>query len=153
MPRGGNRTPGEGKKLGRPKQARPTNANVAARVLARVRAEELWVEMIELEMMRLGLGKFKETHIDSRAITKETHIDSRAITKETHLDSRAITGPDYRGSFSIIPLTNLLRYQEDRAFGRPVDTVNHLHDKPIEMNVMVSLSEAIQKARKRAAER
>jgi hypothetical protein len=39
---------------------------------------------------------------------------------------------------------------DDKAYGRAVHTVNHLHDKPIEMNVTVTLSEAIQKARKRA---
>lgn len=61
-----------------------------------------------------------------------------------------VTAGDYQGKFSIIPLTNLLRYLEDRAYGRPVDTVNHLHDKPIEMNLTVTLSEEIQKARKRA---
>lgn len=38
----------------------------------------------------------------------------------------------------------------EHAWGRAVHTVNHLHDKPIEMNVTVTLSEAIQKARKRA---
>jgi hypothetical protein len=43
----------------------------------------------------------------------------------------------------------LLRYLDDRAYGRPMDTVNHLHDKPLEVNMNVSLAEAIQKARKR----
>lgn len=128
MPRGGKREPKDGKKLGRPKQERPTNANVATKVLAQAKAEQLWLEMIELEKRRLGLGGNKG-------------------------ERGAIEGPDYQGKFSIIPLTNLLRYLEDRAYGRPVDTVNHLHDKPIEMNVNVSLSEAIQKARKRASEK
>jgi hypothetical protein len=49
-------------------------------------------------------------------------------------------------------LVKLLMYLDDRDLGRPVDTVNHLHDKPIEMNVSLSLSEAVQKARKRATE-
>lgn len=39
----------------------------------------------------------------------------------------------------------------DRRDGLPIRTVNHLHDKPIEMNVNVSLSEAVQKARKRVS--
>lgn len=86
--------------------------------------------MIDLERRRLG-------------INKDGSLGER--------EKDAITGPDYQGKFSIIPLTNLLRYLEDRAYGRPVDTVNHLHDKPIEMNVTVSLAEAIQKARKRVA--
>lgn len=39
----------------------------------------------------------------------------------------------------------------EHAHGRSVHTVNHLHDKPIEMNVNVSLAEAVQKARKRVS--
>lgn len=42
------------------------------------------------------------------------------------------------------------KYLYDKRDGKAVHTVNHLHDKPIEMNVTVTLSEAIQKARKRA---
>src|ERR1017187_6007828 len=38
----------------------------------------------------------------------------------------------------------------DRRDGLPMRTVNHLHDKPLEMVVTVTLSEAINKARKRA---
>ena len=44
------------------------------------------------------------------------------------------------------------RYLWDRADGKPVDTVNHLHDKPLEMNVTVSLADTIARARKRAKE-
>lgn len=50
-------------------------------------------------------------------------------------------------------LVRILMYLDDRDLGRPVDTVNHLHDKPLEVNMTVSLAEAIQKARKRAAEK
>ena len=49
------------------------------------------------------------------------------------------------------PLKRTLMYLDDRDLGKPVDTVNHVHDKPIEMNVTLSLAEAVQKARKRAA--
>lgn len=44
------------------------------------------------------------------------------------------------------------KYLEDRANGKPVQTVNHIHDKPIEIHATVSLAEAVQKARKRASE-
>lgn len=109
---------------GRKKQDRPTNSAVAAKVLAKAKAEDLWLSMIDLEKKRLGL-------------------DGKQAEKG------AIDGPDYQGKFSIIPLTNLLRYLEDRAYGRPVDTVNHLHDKPIEMNVNVSIAEVVRKVRER----
>lgn len=46
---------------------------------------------------------------------------------------------------------DVLKYLTDRRDGKAVQTVNHLHDKPIEMDVTVmSLADAIQKARKRA---
>ena len=120
---------------GRKKAERPTNANVASRVLAQAKAEQLWLSMIELERRRLGLNK-----------------DGTLSERE----KGAISEGDYRGNFSIIPLTNLLRYLEDRAYGRPVDTVNHLHDKPLEMNVTHNLSErfriAMEKAEKRVSD-
>ncbi len=47
------------------------------------------------------------------------------------------------------PLRDTLRYLEDRAFGRPVDNVNHVHDKPIEMNVNLSIAEIVRKVRER----
>lgn len=37
----------------------------------------------------------------------------------------------------------------DRKFGKAVQTINHLHDKPIEMNVNVKLSEIIRGIRER----
>ena len=115
-------------KVGRPKAERLTDNTVATRVLAKAKAEQTWLDLIELEKKRLGL-----------------------IPGARDVGDKVDAGV-YQGKFSIIPLTNLLRYLEDRAYGRPVDTVNHLHDKPIEMNVTVSLAEAIQKARKRASE-
>lgn len=127
--RGGKREPAEGKKLGRPKSGRPTNSAVAGRVLAQAKAEILWLSLIELEKKRLGIG------------------DNGKLLP---LPKGAIDCGVYRGNFSIIPLTNLLRYLEDRHYGRCVDTVNHLHDKPIDLNVTLSLAEAIQKARKRS---
>ena len=108
MPRGGKRTPGEGKKLGRPKVNRPVDGNIARKIKARVKAEELWVFLIQQ-----AAQKAKETKNTS-------------------------------------DLRQALEYLDDRDMGRCVDTVNHLHDKPIEMNVNLVLSEAIQKARKRA---
>jgi hypothetical protein len=123
MPPGGKR---EG--AGRKKAERPTNANVATRVLGQAKAEQLWLAMIELERRRLGINKDCTLSVAEKG---------------------AIEGPDYQGKFSIIPLTNLLRYLEDRAYGRPVDTVNHLHDKPIQMEVKVSIAEVVRKVRER----
>ena len=134
MPAGGSRKHaadckcGNCPKMGRPKLERPTNANVATRVLAQAKSETLWLTIIELERRRLGINK-----------------DGTLSQAE----KGAIDGPDYQGKFSIIPLTTVLRYLEDRAYGRPVDTVNHVHDKPIEMNVNVSIAEVVRKVRER----
>jgi hypothetical protein len=40
----------------------------------------------------------------------------------------------------------------DRMLGKPVQTVNHLHDKPIEMNVNLSIAEIVRKVRQRKQE-
>jgi hypothetical protein len=121
--------------MGRRKVERPTNANVAQRVLNQAKAEQLWLSLIDLERRRLGLNK-----------------DGTLSERE----KGAISEGDYRGNFSIIPLTNLLRYLEDRAYGRPMDTVNHLHDKPLEVNATLNLSErfriAMEKATKRVSD-
>lgn len=86
--------------------------------------------MIELECRRLGIGKTGE------------------LLQRVN-DQGVIDGPDYQGKFSVIPLSTMLRYLEDRAFGRPVDTVNHLHDKPIEMNVNLSMAQVVREVRER----
>jgi len=92
----------------------------------------LWLSMIDLERRRLG-------------------INQDGTLSEKRKDQ--INAGDYQGNFSIIPLTNLLRYLEDRAYGRPVDTVNHLHDKPVDLNVTLSLGEGMKLAMQKAEER
>lgn len=44
---------------------------------------------------------------------------------------------------------NTQKYWFDKRDGKPVQTVNHLHDKPIEMTVSVSVSEVVRKVRER----
>jgi hypothetical protein len=124
--------------MGRPKVDRPTNATVAGKVLAQAKAEKLWLELIELEKKRLGLATKDHKH---HMVWKKSW--------SAYVCSDCGYQPDNASHFSIIPLTNLLRYLEDRAYGRPVDTVNHLHDKPIEMSVTVKMSELIREVRER----
>lgn len=40
----------------------------------------------------------------------------------------------------------------DRKLGKPVQTVNHVHDKPIDLNVNVSIAEIVRKVRQRKQE-
>lgn len=129
MPRGGKR-----ENAGRRKSERPTDGNVARKVKAQVHAEKLWVSLIRLECKRLGINENGEL---SAKVSKEGTID----------------GPDYQGKFSVIPLSNILRYLDDRDLGRPVDTVNHLHDKPIDVNMKLSLGEGMRVAMEKAEQR
>ena len=69
---------------------------------------------------------------------------------ESTADSEEIKG--WRGLWNALDSRVQLdtrKYLYDKRDGKAVHTVNHLHDKPIEMNVNVSLAEAVQKARKR----
>lgn len=107
MPRGGKRTPKDGKKLGRPKTTRPVDGNVARKIKARIKAEELWVQCVAL-----AYKKARETG-------------------------------------NTADLRQALEYLDDRDMGRCVDTVNHLHDKPLEVNMNVSIAEVIRQVRER----
>lgn len=49
------------------------------------------------------------------------------------------------------PLRTSLIYLDNRDLGNPRDTVNHLHDKPIELHHTFSVSERIKRARERVA--
>jgi hypothetical protein len=120
---------------GRTKVAR----GIAGAVLHQAKSEKLWLALIRLECKRLGIKENGE-------LTECKPTDSEG--KEG-----AVEYGDYKGKFSIIPLTNLLRYLEDRHYGRPVDTVNHLHDKPIEVNARLSLGEGMKLAMQKAEER
>ena len=105
--RGGKRTPGEGKKLGRPKSTRPVDGNVARKIKARIKAEELWVFLV-------GVAAKKAKDTGNSA-----------------------------------DLRNALEYLDNRDLGNTVDNVNHMHDKPIEMNVNLSIAEIVRKVRER----
>lgn len=54
-------------------------------------------------------------------------------------------------------LRNALEYLDNRDLGNTTDNVNHMHDKPLEMNVTHTLSErmriAMEKAEKRVSGR
>lgn len=44
---------------------------------------------------------------------------------------------------------DVLKYLTDKRDGKAVQTVNHVHDKPLEMNVNVSIAELVRKVRLR----
>ena len=135
MPRGGSRKHapdckcGNCPKLGRKKTERLSNPNVSEKVLRDMRHELLLKALCTIEMKRLGIDLSKP-------------------------DFGAADAPK---NVSIIPLTNLIDRLTCHAYGNPRDTVNHLHDKPIEHHVTHTLSErfriALEKAEKRVSGR
>jgi hypothetical protein len=50
-------------------------------------------------------------------------------------------------------LRHALETLDDRDLGRPMDTVNHLHDKPLDVKVTLSLGEGMRLAMQKAEER
>lgn len=53
--------------------------------------------------------------------------------------------------FAVRTALDTRRYLYDKAKGKAVVTVNHVHDKPIEVNHTFSISERIKRARERVA--
>jgi hypothetical protein len=110
--------------IGRRKTERFSNPRVAEKVLRDVRHELVLKALFAIELHRLGIDLSKA-------------------------DFGAKEAPR---NVSIIPLTNLIHRVECRAFGNPMDTVNHLHDKQtVDVNVTFTISERIKRARERAA--
>jgi hypothetical protein len=94
-------------KIGRKKQERPVDGNLARKIKAKVNAERLW----EFLIMRAA-QKAKDTG-------------------------------------NTADLRNALEYLDNRDLGNCTDNVNHMHDKPLEMTVNVSIAEVVRKVRER----
>ena len=95
---------------GRRKVERPTDSGVAARVLAKVDAENQWTRIITVERARIDADPQKA---------------STAALRET------------------------LKYLECRHLGNCTDNVNHMHDKPLEINATLTISEIVREVRER----
>ncbi len=121
QPKHGGARQGAGRKKAPPPPAVLDGRSAAAkstagRILEKSRSEQLWLSMIGIECERLG-------------------IDPESGERVTGVKPGGINEGDYKGNYSVIPLSQMLRYLEDRYHGRPVDTVNHVHDKPLDVNV------------------
>lgn len=100
---------------------------------------------------RPGAGRKKQDRpIDGNVARKiKAKIDAekkwhRIVEVETELmETTGKTGP----------LRTTLIYLDNRDLGNTMDTVNHLHDKPIDMNVTLSLGEGMRLAMQKADER
>lgn len=113
MPRGGSRKHapdckcGNCPQVGRKKSERPVDGNVARKIKAKVKAEELWVFLV-------------------------TTAKTKAV----------LTG-------NTADLRNALEYLDNRDLGNTTDNVNHMHDKPLDVNLNVSIAEVVRKVRER----
>jgi len=94
---------------------RPVDGDLARRIKGKIKAEQKWLRIIEIE---------------------------------TELMEK--TG-------KTAPLRTSMIYLDNRDLGNPRDTVNHLHDKPLEVNATLTLGEgmrlAMEKAEKRVGSR
>lgn len=142
-PKKGGARPGAGRKKNLPPavveaklDGRTTGAKqIAGRVLEDCHAGELWRSMIAVERERLGINP--DGTLGAPPVDVEKDADGKVI--------KTIV----RGRGNTLALSNLLRYLEDRHYGRPVDTVNHVHDKPIDLNVNLTLRTRMQRAEER----
>jgi hypothetical protein len=105
---------------------------------------------------RKGAGR-KVKPAKPESVTKQLATEVLALTaRPIHIADclcemcrwwAVLTAPDARLRF------DALKYLTDRRDGKAVQTVNHLHDKPIEMNIHHSLADEIQKARQRVVKK
>jgi hypothetical protein len=111
---------------GRKRVERLSDPNVSAKILRDVHAEELEKACIAIECKRLGIDLGKK---------------DRGLK-------------DAPMNVSILPLSKIIDRLKCHAFGNPRDmtTVNHVHDKPVELNVTISMSELVRKVRERKQE-
>jgi hypothetical protein len=116
---------------GRKKVERASNPNVAAKVLRDIEEERLSRAIFDFEFRKIGLDPSKRDYG-----VKDADLKASTVALQKHLNT-----------------------ERDRAYGRPVENsnVNHIHNKPIDMNVNVSLSErmrlALEKAEQRVSKR
>jgi hypothetical protein len=106
---------------GRKKVERLSNPVASEKILHDVRAEELERALIAIEVARLNIK----------------------------LDEKNFGVKEVPFTVSTGPLFKILDRLKCHARGNPRDTVNHQHDKPIDLNVTVSMAEIVRKVRER----
>ena len=99
---------------------------------------------------RPGAGRKKQERPLDGNLARKIKAKIKAEEKWIRLCEIAFEKAEKTGNTA--DLRNALEYLDNRDLGTCVDTVNHLHDKPIEMNVTFSLSDRIKRARERAAQ-
>ena len=100
---------------------------------------------------RPGAGRKKqERPVDGNVARK---IKARIKAEEKWVRLCEIAAEKAETTGNTADLRNALEYLDNRDLGTCVDTVNHMHDKPLEVNMRVSYIDVIERARKRATEK
>ena len=100
---------------------------------------------------REGAGRKKqERPVDGNVARK---IKARIKAEEKWVRLCEIAAEKAETTGNTADLRNALEYLDNRDLGTCVDTVNHVHDKALEVNMRVSYIDVIERARKRATEK
>ena len=97
---------------------------------------------------REGAGRKKQERPVDGNVARKIKARIKAEEKWVRLCEIATEKAEETGNTA--DLRNALEYLDNRDLGTCVDTVNHMHDKPLEVNMRVSYIDVIERARKRA---
>ena len=100
---------------------------------------------------REGAGRKKQERPVDGNVARKIKARIKAEEKWVRLCEIATEKAEETGNTA--DLRNALEYLDNRDLGTCVDTVNHMHDKPMDVNLTVNLGEGMRAAMKKADER
>ncbi len=83
----------------------------------------------------------------ARKIKARIHAEEKWVLVVTLATRKAET------TLNTADLRNALEYLDNRDLGNTVDNVNHMHDKPLEVNATLTLGEGMRLAMEKAEQR
>lgn len=96
---------------------------------------------------RPNAGRKAKAKADLPTVNKTVAAEILAKADEVEAWLELLNAPDLRLRFDV------RKYLTDKRDGKAVQTINHLHDKPIEVNHTFSIAEKLREARERATKR
>lgn len=91
-------------------------------------------------------AKYGSRPVDGNLARK---IKAKIKAEEKWLLVISIATEKAKSSGNTADLRHALEYLDNRDLGKPMDTVNHLHDKPLEVQATVTIAEVIREVRER----
>lgn len=100
---------------------------------------------------RQGAGRRKRDPNEQRPLNAEVarRIKEQIKAEKLWVFAVATAVQKAKSTGNTTDLVRILEIFDKREFGNYVDTVNHLHDKPIDLNVNLSMAEIIREVRER----